>query len=276
MFVCVFVGCTCCDSCMSLRMACVRIRVYVHTNTRTQLYKAELSKMQSALGDSQQEIALLAKESALAKAQKEHVEILVAKARDLEEATTEVATLKHQLQMVQSELLVSQQDLKASLEALKEKERESVTAAEQVVKLKELAEQVVKLKTELEDMTNSRDEALKEKEKGRVTAEKGRVTFAEQVVKLKKELVDMKNSLRGELDSALGKLEKETDRIADLNLKNTDLHNELDALKSKVEALDASKAKLMSGLELSQQVSHAHIHTTHTHTHTRTHTHIVI
>ena len=103
---------------------------------------------------------LVAKESSRAKVQEEYVEPL-RKTRsmrdDVEEATTEVATLKHQLKMVQSELLVYKADLKASDQAFKDKERalqEKERALKEIERAHDTAAtQVVKLKIELADMT---------------------------------------------------------------------------------------------------------------------------
>ena len=104
---------------------------------------------------------LVAKESSRGQVQDGYVETLMAKTRsmrdDVEEATTEVATLKHQLKMVQSELLVYKADLKASDEAFKDKERalqEKERALKEIERAHDTAAtQVVKLKIELADMT---------------------------------------------------------------------------------------------------------------------------
>ena len=106
---------------------------------------------------------------------------------------------------------------------------------------------------------------------------------SEAIIVERETLVQTNEALRGELDSALGQLEKKAGIIADLNLKNTDLRKVVDALKSKVEGLEsdleilqARAARLRDEVQFSKKVSHSlalALSLTHTHSLSLTHTH---
>ena len=105
---------------------------------------------------------------------------------------------------------------------------------------------------------------------------------SEAIIVERETLVQTNEALRGELDFALGQLEKKAGIIVDLNLKNTDLRFVGVALKSKVEGLEsdleilqARAARLRDEVQFSKKVSLSlslSLSLTHTHTHTHTHT----